>query len=109
VNSQFHICESVSAIGNDSASIFKFATHENSIVNAIITKESQEADKKRAAFFLKPLANHCQPSPNLERRRNMIDLCKVVKTIIITHTKAPPKSGVAGKPEFKPFLKEIHL
>jgi hypothetical protein len=31
----------------------------------------------------------------------------VVKTIIITHTpKAPIKSGVAGKPEFKRILKK---
>jgi hypothetical protein len=37
--------------------IFKFATHENSIVNAIIIQlESQEADKKELIAFLKTIS-----------------------------------------------------
>jgi hypothetical protein len=70
------------AIGNDSGSIFKFATHENSIVNAIIIQleESQEADKKELTAFLKTIsqstANQVQ---TWKGDRNMIDLCKVVK------------------------------
>lgn len=71
-----------SAIGNDSGNIFKFATHENSIVNAIIIQleESQEADKNELTAFLKTIsqstANQVQ---TWKGDRNMIDLCKVVK------------------------------
>jgi hypothetical protein len=71
-----------SAIGNDTGSIFKFATHENSIVNAIIVQleESQEADKMELIAFLKTIsqstANQVQ---TWKGDRNMIDLCKVVK------------------------------
>lgn len=71
-----------SAIGNDTGSIFKFATHENSIVNAIIIQlqESQETDKIELINFLKTIsqstANQVQTWKGV---RNMIDLCKVVK------------------------------
>jgi len=71
-----------SAIGNDNGSIFKFATHENSIVNAIIVQleESNEADKIELIAFLKTIsqstANQIQ---TWKGARNMIDLCKVVK------------------------------
>lgn len=71
-----------SAIGNDNGSVFKFATHENSIVNAIIIQldESQEADKLELIAFLKTIsqstANQVQ---TWKGNRNMIDLCKVVK------------------------------
>ena len=70
------------AIGNDEGTIFKFATHENSIVNAIITQleESNEVDKNELIDFLKTISiatkNQAQ---TWEGERNMVDLCKVVK------------------------------
>lgn len=70
------------AIGKDNGTIFKFATHENTIVNAIISQleESDEVDKVELISFLKTISiatkNHAQP---WEGDRNMIDLCKVVK------------------------------
>jgi hypothetical protein len=106
VNSQFHFARALqSAIGNDRR-IFKFATHENSIVNAIIIQLDQETIKK-IAFFLKPLANPANQS-NLEER-NMIDLCKVVKTIITTHTKGSNsiKAVLPASLNSSQFLKEI--
>lgn len=70
------------AIGNDEGTIFKFATHENSIVNAIITQleESKEADKNELIAFLKTIskATKNQAKP-WEGERNMVDLCQVVK------------------------------
>lgn len=70
------------AIGNDEGTVFKFATHENTIINAIITQleESNETDKNELMAFLKTISkatkNQAQP---WEGHRNMIDLCKVVK------------------------------
>jgi hypothetical protein len=70
------------AIGKDNGTIFKFATHENTIVNAIISQleESDEVDKAELIAFLKTISiankNHAQP---WKGDRNMIDLCKVVK------------------------------
>jgi hypothetical protein len=70
------------AIGNDNGSIFKFATHENSIVNAIIIQleESHETDKKELIAFLKTISQSTANQViSWEGKRNMIDLCKVVK------------------------------
>ncbi len=70
------------AIGNDEGTIFKFATHENTIINAIISQleESNETDKVELIAFLKTISkstkNQVQP---WEGHRNMVDLCKVVK------------------------------
>jgi hypothetical protein len=70
------------AIGNDEGTIFKFATHENTIINAIISQleESNETDKVELIAFLKTISkstkNQAQP---WEGHRNMVDLCKVVK------------------------------
>ena len=70
------------AIGNDKGTVFKFATHENTIINAIINQleESNETDKNELITFLKTISNatknHAKP---WEGERNMIDLCKVVK------------------------------
>lgn len=70
------------AIGNDEGTVFKFATHENTIINAIITQleESNEVDKNELMSFLKTISkatkNQAQP---WEGHRNMVDLCKVVK------------------------------
>lgn len=70
------------AIGNDEGTIFKFATHENSIINAIITQleESSEADKNELISFLKTISIATKKQANhWEGERNMVDLCKVVK------------------------------
>ena len=71
-----------SALENDSGSIFKFATHENSIVNAIIIQleENQEADRKELTAFLKTISQSTTNQVQTWKGdRNMIDLCKVVK------------------------------
>ena len=70
------------AIGNDEGTVFKFATHENTIINAIITQleESKETDKDNLISFLKTISkstkNQIKPWVG---DRNMVDLCKVVK------------------------------
>lgn len=79
------------AIGNEEGTVFKFATHENSIVNAIITQleESKETDKTELIAFLKTIskATKNQAKP-WEGARNMVDLCKVVKDYYYNpHTK----------------------
>lgn len=70
------------AIGKDSGTVFKFATHENTIINAIITQllESNEPDKTELIAFLKTItkSTKIQTQP-WEGDRNMVDLCKVVK------------------------------
>lgn len=70
------------AIGNDNGTVFKFATHENTIVNAIITqlKESEEIDKENLISFLKTISKSTKNQlKQWEGVRNMVDLCKVVK------------------------------
>jgi len=70
------------AIGNDSGTIFKFATHENTIINAIITQleESREEDKVELIAFLKTISKSTKNQIlQWEGNRNMVDLCKVVK------------------------------
>jgi hypothetical protein len=110
VNSQFHFARALqSAIGNDSGSIFKFATHENSIVNAIISKESQEADKRTDLLFLKPLANPLPTKSKLGRRPQHDRFMQSGKRLLLQpiHQRLQfHQSGVAGKPEFKRILKK---
>lgn len=51
----FHFSRALqAAIGNDIGTIFKFATHENTIINAIITQleESNESDKIYIMTFI---------------------------------------------------------
>lgn len=70
------------AIGNDKGTIFKFATHENTIINAIISQleESNEPDKVALIAFLKTISKSTKnQSQQWEGDRNMVDLCKVVK------------------------------
>lgn len=70
------------AVGKDKGTIFKFAAHENTIINAIISQfeESNESDKEEIILFLKSISkatkNHAKP---WEGERTMIDLCEVVK------------------------------
>jgi hypothetical protein len=70
------------AIGNDNGTVFKFATHENTIINAIIAQllESNEPDKKELISFLKSITKSTKNLAEFwEGDRNMVDLCKVVK------------------------------
>lgn len=70
------------AIGKDSGTIFKYATHENTIINAIITQleESNEEDKAELISFLKTISKSTKNQVHWwEGNRNMVDLCKVVK------------------------------
>jgi hypothetical protein len=70
------------AIGKDNGTVFKFATHENTIINAIIIQllESNETDKVELIAFLKTITKSTKnQAQSWEGERNMVDLCKVVK------------------------------
>jgi hypothetical protein len=70
------------AIGNDEGTVFKFATHENTIINSIIIQleESKETDKDNLISFLKTISKSTKNQiKQWEGHRNMVDLCKVVK------------------------------
>lgn len=70
------------ALGNDNGSVFKYATHENSIINAIIIQlqESNEVDKNELVSFLKTISQSTtKQAETWEGDRNMIDLCRVIK------------------------------
>jgi hypothetical protein len=70
------------ALNNDEGTIFRFAAHENSILNAIIVQlsNSMENDRFELVNFLKKITN--STSKNVEKwvgERTMIDLNKVIK------------------------------
>lgn len=70
------------ALKNDEGTIFRFAAHENSILNAIIVQLSisMENDRFELVNFLKNITN--STSKNVEKwvgERTMIDLNKVIK------------------------------
>ena len=70
------------ALKHDNGTIFRFATHENSIINAIIVQlnESNEADKFELIDFLKTISKSKNDSVEFwEGERNMVDLNAVVK------------------------------
>jgi len=70
------------ALMHNDGSIFRFASHENSILNAIIKQlnESQEVDKIELIAFLKTITKSTKDSVDQwEGNRNMVDLNKVVK------------------------------
>lgn len=70
------------ALKHDNGTIFRFATHENSIINAIIVQlnESNEADKFDLIDFLKTISKSKNDSVEFwEGERNMVDLNAVVK------------------------------
>ena len=70
------------ALENDNGTIFKFAIHENSILNAIIVQlnASNENDKVELITFLKTITNSTKDSvEKWEGDRNMVDLNKIVK------------------------------
>jgi hypothetical protein len=69
------------ALGRDTGSIFKFATHENTIVNAIIEqlRDSQEPDKEELITFLKIISTSTNDNVEVwEGPRTMVDLRKIV-------------------------------
>ena len=69
------------AVGRDSGTIFKFASHENTIVNAIIEQlaESKEGDKKELIDFLKTISKSKKDSVEVwEGERCMVDLREIV-------------------------------
>jgi hypothetical protein len=70
------------ALMHDNGSIFRFATHENTILNAIIEQlnESNEVDKLELIGFLKSISKSKKDSAeHWDGERNMIDLNAVVK------------------------------
>ena len=70
-------------MSKNQGSIFKFATHENSIVNAIIEQLqiSRELDKIDLIEFLKSISHSKGNTAGRSwvGKRDMIDLCKVIK------------------------------
>lgn len=71
------------ALSKNNGSVFKFASHENTIVNAIIEQliQSNEADKDELIVFLKSIS-HSKKNITQETwkgERDMIDLCEVIK------------------------------
>jgi hypothetical protein len=67
---------------NDNGTIFRFATHENSILNAIILQlnASQEPDKDELVSFLKTITVSKKDSvENWSGLRKMVDLNLIVK------------------------------
>ena len=70
------------ALKNDNGSIFRFAAHENTIINAIIIQlaNSTESDKEELILFLKSITNATSKSAEQwVGDRSMIDLNKVIK------------------------------
>lgn len=69
------------ALGQDQGSIFKFASHENTILNVIIQqlKASKEEDKEELIEFLKSITKPTKDNTDQwEGSREMIDLRKIV-------------------------------
>lgn len=67
---------------NDRGSVFKFAAHENTIVNAIYKQllASNEADKEELIIFIKSISHNKKDSvAKWKGDRDMIDLCDVIK------------------------------
>ena len=70
------------ALGNDRGSIFRFASHENSILNAIIKqlRDSNEPDKDELIAFLQTITAPTDNSAELwTAERSMIDLKDIIK------------------------------
>ncbi len=79
----FHFARALrKALMEDNGSIFRFATHENSILNAIIQQlnASKEEDKEELILFLKRITVSKKNSVETwEGKRKMIDLNAIVK------------------------------
>ena len=67
---------------NDKGSVFKYATHENSILNSIYDQliDSDEKDKDELMDFIKSITNKKENNELVWRGdRDMIDMCDLVK------------------------------
>lgn len=72
----------MAALSKDNGTIFKYATHENSILNAIYLqlKSSNEPDKKVLMDFIKSITHSKKDSVEFWcGERDMVDLCQVIK------------------------------
>jgi len=71
------------SLTQNNGSVFKFATHENTIVNSIIDQliQSEETDKDELIVFLKSISHSKRNTTQKtwEGERDMIDLCEVIK------------------------------
>lgn len=70
-------------LNNDDGTIFRYATHENSIVNAIYDQlcESTESDKDELLEFIRGISK--SKTDRVEEwhgERSMVDLCEVIKS-----------------------------
>ena len=66
----------------DNGSVFKYATHENSILNAIYDQliDSNETDKNELMDFIQSVTNKKENNKLIWRgERDMIDMCDLVK------------------------------
>ena len=65
----------------DNGSVFMYAKHENSILNAIRNqlKESDEKDKQELIQFIESITTRTEENNLIEGERKMIDLCDIVK------------------------------
>ncbi|MFN4762930.1 DUF2779 domain-containing protein [Gillisia sp. Q332] len=70
------------ALSKNTGSIFMYAPHENTILNAVFQqlKDSDEPDKKELQGFIQKISRSTKSSPDSwNGERKMIDLCIVVK------------------------------
>ena len=67
-------------LGSDEGTVFRYATHENTILNAIRRQliESNEPDKDELIAFIESIT-HCNDERRPGGNRDMVDLCDVVK------------------------------
>lgn len=68
---------------NDDGTIFRYAAHENSILNAIYVqlRDSEEQDKDDLCNWIKTITKSSgTSSEKWEGERNMVDLCEMVKS-----------------------------
>ncbi len=70
------------SLSNDDGTIFRFAAHENSILNAIYDQliESNESDKDQLLRFIRSITT--SKKERVDKwigERNMVDLCQVIK------------------------------
>ena len=77
------------ALSKDEGTIFKFATHENTILNAIRAqlKASSAPNKESLVSFIESISHNTEDNPDQwtvptrkfnQGTRDMVDLCKVV-------------------------------
>lgn len=80
------------ALSNDDGTIFRYSTHENTILNSIRDqlKSSQYQQKESLIAFIESICHSKSehPDPWLQPKRDMVDLCDMVKKYYYNpHTK----------------------